>query len=604
MKKFLKPTLIFFRALPSVLVFELVFKLVLTAVGAPVLALLLKLTMKISQVKYISDERAWIYLKNPATITVILIVLFFAALFTFAEISALAACYSSYACGERMGVGGMIRTAWYSVKKAMRRGERGTFLKFMAFMPLVQFTTSSGVFVMPLLPILKTAFRPLGSTPAMIVFIAVQALLIFAFIGSCYSIHFHLLTDLSFPDCQKRSQSLMRGKRLENALRLIMWSLLMLAAAAALTFIISFFILLFIKGFSRPRKAFFSTLKVLRYAGEIFSAISAFISAPAVISWLTGRFFSEIPKDEKITLPTAGQTKMKPSVKAAIITTLTVASCALNFTYIRAVYKGNINLNVGILTRTQITAHRGFSKAAPENTLYAFEAALDSGADYIELDVQLTADNELVVFHDKKLDRATDSSGVLGTWTYDQLCEVNAAGKFAGHEEYGDARIPLLSEVFELMGNEILYNIEIKDYGNNDLAVEKTVELIHEYDLESSCYVTSFSYNVLKKVKKLDPQIKTGLIANAATTAAFAQLRYIDALSMNHLLVNSTVVNNAHQNGKRIFVWTVDSTAEMQEMMALGVDNIITNRPDKAAELIYSKSVGRKIITIIKAIFN
>jgi glycerophosphoryl diester phosphodiesterase len=82
------------------------------------------------------------------------------------------------------------------------------------------------------------------------------------------------------------------------------------------------------------------------------------------------------------------------------------------------------------------------------------------------------------------------------------------------------------------------------------------------------------------------------------------QMKNIDALSMNHLLVNATVVNNAHQNGKRIFVWTVDNKGEMEKMMALGVDNIITNCPDRASEVVYSTTAGRKVLNVLKTIFG
>lgn len=603
-KNLFKPAMIFFRTFPTVILFELLFKLLLTALGAPVLTFLLKITMKISQVKYISDEHAWAYLRNPATIAALLFVLFFSAAFSFAELSALTACYSGVYTKQKTSVGGMFRIGIYSVKKVLRRDGIRTFLHFMILMPLLEFTLSSSVFMMPLLPMLKTLLKSWGSTAAVIVYIVLQAIIILLLISCCYSIHLHILTGKNLRDCIRESRRLMHGKKLKNAFWLIMWSLLIIAAAAVVTFVISFVVLLAIKGFSSPGKAFISALKALRYAGQIFSAVSAFLMAPVLTGGLTGRFFAETPEDIELSLPEISRTQVKTPVKAVIITAVLVGSFLLNVSYIKEIYKGNINLNVGILTPTQITAHRGASKIAPENTLYAFEEAMKSGADYIELDVQLTKDEELVVFHDRKINRVTNGKGNLSHYTYQELSKFRAAASFAGREEFEDARIPLLSEVFELTGDSILFNIEIKDYGNSSLTVEKTVALIQEYGLEDSCYITSFSYNVLKNVKKLDPQIKTGLIANAATTTAFAQLRYIDALSMNHLLVNSTVVNNAHQNGKRIFVWTVDSTADIQEMMALGVDNIITNRPDRAAEIIYSNSVSSKVITILRAIFN
>ena len=105
-------------------------------------------------------------------------------------------------------------------------------------------------------------------------------------------------------------------------------------------------------------------------------------------------------------------------------------------------------------------------------------------------------------------------------------------------------------------------------------------------------------------MKQLNPKIKTAFIANLATATSYSQLPYIDAVSMNYLFVNQSVVNSAHHNGKRIFVWTVDRQSEMQKMMALGVDNIITDRPDRALDVVNSKSVGDTVLTVLKYIFG
>ena len=162
----------------------------------------------------------------------------------------------------------------------------------------------------------------------------------------------------------------------------------------------------------------------------------------------------------------------------------------------------------------------------------------------------------------------------------------------------------LLSDVLKLVGHKVLLNIEIKNIGNVDLIAEKTVELIKEYDILDSCYVTSFSYNALTKVKEIEPKIKTALIANLATSTANSELPDIDAVSMNYIFVNQGVVNTVHQNGKKIFVWTVDREEDIRSMLALGVDNIITNRPDKAKEIVDSKKVGDTILHILEMIFS
>ncbi len=589
---------VFVRAFPHFILFELLFKLLLTAVGAPILTLLLRLTMKISQVNYISDEKLWVYLKHPVTLAVVALVVFFSAIFSLMELSALTACFSCYAKGGRITTGGMFRSGISAVGKAFRK--RGG-IKALMIMPLTKFTLSSGVFMMPILPILQRIFKNINGSLAIVAFIVLEIIFITLIINYSYSLHYLILTDRSFKQCAADSKRLISGKRLHTAFSVILWSVCMLIAAALVTFVISFVILLFIKGFSSPQRAFLSALKVLQYAGDIFSAASSFLIAPAIMCCLTRQFFAILPESEAKTLNYEPKPKMKTLPKVVIIVTSFAVSITLNYNYFKSVYKGNINLNVGIITRTRITAHRGASASAPENTIYAFQAAVESGADYIELDVQLTSDGQLVVFHDEKLDRVTDGKGKLKDHTYDELQQLSAGIRFGG--EFADAKIPLLSEVFEEIGSDVLYNVEIKDYGDTDQTVIKTIETIEEFGLENSCYITSFSYNVLKKVKAVSPDIKTGLIANASASS-FNKLKYIDALSMNHLFVNSSVVNNAHQNGKRIFVWTVDNTNDIQRMSSLGVDNIITNRPKKAAELVYSKSIKKRILAIIKAVFS
>ena len=603
-KNFFKSIGVFVRALPDILMYELIFKLLLLSVGAPLLTLLLKLTMKISHVRYLSDEKVWIYLKNPATIIALLLILFFSAMFSFMELSGLAACYSCYYRGERLSVIGMFRTGYHAFKKAFRGKGLLCFMTFMVYMPIAQYTISSGIFLAPILPILRDAFRAVNTRGALAVYIGLQIVFAILIVSRSYSLHFLVLTDKPLYDCTIESRKLIIGQKLKYVLSLVLWTLFIVAATAVITFAASFAVLIVIKGFSSPNKALISSLKVLKYEGEIFAAVAAFVSTPAIMCWLTGRFYADLPEDMKVTLPERTTYKLGRAARVILYVSIISSSLLLNYSYLSALHKGNINLNVGIITRTQVTAHRGCSKEAPENTLYAFEKALESNTDYIELDVQLTKDEQLVVFHDEKLERATGAKGKLSDYTYDELQSLTVKSKYVSEEDFPDARIPLLTDVFELVGEEKLYNIEIKDHGNTNLTVEKTVEAIKEHDLESSCYVTSFSYSAVKKVKQLDPNIKTGLIANVATTTAFMQMKNIDALSMNHLLVNATVVNNAHQNGKRIFVWTVDNKGEMEKMMALGVDNIITNCPDRASEVVYSTTAGRKVLNVLKTIFG
>lgn len=564
---------------------------------------MLKYTMKVSGVTYLSDENLLIYLKNPTTIFAFIIIIFFVAFFTFVELSALVTCFACHCRHQKITIGGMFIAGLKAFKKAFRWTGIPRFLVFMLFMPIVQFTFASGQFLAPLMPIVRTIFKSVSSSSAIVAYILIQILLVILIVDKSYSLHYLVLTENKFKKCIKKSKQIIKKKKFKTAISLFSWSICMLVASAVVTFGLAFIIILIIKGFSEPIKAFQSALKVLRYASRIFIILSSFLSVPAITCWITQNFFEDADCDE-IIIPDLSQHKLKKSTYIATISIMTVAGLLLNTTYIKALYEGNININMGILNRTQITAHRGYSAVAPENTLYAFKEAVEIGADYIELDVQLTADEQLVVFHDKTIERTTNGKGKLSEYTYDELQKFSAGKWFGKDDTFADAKIVLLSEVLENFGNDILFNIEIKNSGNIKKTAEKTVAVIEEYGIERSCYITSFSYDALKTVKKINPKIKTGLIANVASSTSFSQLKYIDAVSLNYIFINQSIVNMAHQNGKRVFVWTVDNRSDIQHMIAMGVDNIITNHPDRVSEIVTSKSIGDTFLTILEKIFG
>lgn len=604
MKKYFKAAGVFARALPHFLLFELMYKLILLALGTPFITELFSVAMKASGVSYLSLETLPRLLKNPITILSAIIMLFMVAFFSFVEISALIACFSAFRERRKITVTGMLSGGILAFAKAFRGTGILRFLLFMLVIPLVQFTMSSGIFFAPLIPLLRSLLGMYKNWVYIALYIALQLGLIFLLVSRCYSIHYLMLTDTPFQKCSKKSQTCLEGKKLRTALYIILWSLGLIIIAAAITFALSFLIVLIVKGFSKPDKALHTAMNALSYAGRVYYAISAFFAAPMILCCLTEKFYNDTSMEEHIPAEAKEPKKLSKPVRIIAASAAIALSIFLNFSYIQEIYKGNVNLNLGILTAPQITAHRGFSTAAPENTRYAFEEAINVGADYIELDVQQTADGQIVVFHDKNLSRTTDGTGELSAYTYDQLMQFSNGGWFDTEGTYADSRIMLLSEVFDLVGHDIMLNIEIKNIGDTADTAQKIAVLLEEYEIADSCYVTSFDYSALKEVKLANPEIKTGLITNAASAAVYSKLKYIDAVSLNYLFVNRNLVSTAHKNGKKVFVWTVNKAADIQQLLAMGVDNIITDRPDRAAEVIYSYSGSDAVLTLLRQIFG
>jgi glycerophosphoryl diester phosphodiesterase len=229
----------------------------------------------------------------------------------------------------------------------------------------------------------------------------------------------------------------------------------------------------------------------------------------------------------------------------------------------------------------KVIAHRGASADAPENTLAAFQLALEYGADGIELDVMLSLDGQLVVIHDDTVNRTTDGSGRVRDMTLEELQAFNAGN---------GQKIPSLSEVFDLFGGKFLINIELKNYSSlfDSLPVQ-VAELVKEYELEETVIISSFNPFNLPRFRRRLPEVKLGLLTqpDQAQRWLWRLIRY-DALHPYFNDVDKVLVSALHARNRQVNVWTVDEPDEIRRLAALGVDSIITNIPKSAREILES----------------
>lgn len=234
-----------------------------------------------------------------------------------------------------------------------------------------------------------------------------------------------------------------------------------------------------------------------------------------------------------------------------------------------------------------ITAHRGASYKAPENTRASIELAIAEQADYVEIDVRMTADGVPVLMHDRALFRTTGVVNEIADVTFEEISSYDAGIRYA--EEFEGEKVPGLQEILEEYGRKIKFNIELKD-GKNPELVRIVVDLIEGYGLEERCAVTSDSYIQLETVKKCNGKIKTGYVLSRVYGEIY-RCDAADFFSIKSEYITEQTVKGAHEKGKEIHAWTVNKAYELKRMRELGVDNIITDRPAYAKEIIQGSNI-------------
>lgn len=227
--------------------------------------------------------------------------------------------------------------------------------------------------------------------------------------------------------------------------------------------------------------------------------------------------------------------------------------------------------------RVEITAHRGNSSQAPENTLAAFESAIEAGTDWIETDVTQSKDGVLVLFHDEDMERLTGRQGKIWDFTFEELKGIRPES-FMG-PSFRDAGIPSLSEALDLCRGRAKMDLEIKVNGSQTADyVDRVVAMIREKGMEDQCMVTSFQYSVLERTKALAPGLKTGFITSTALTPG-QSLAAADYVMLHVNLTDPQTVSQLQAQGKRVGAWTVNDYVSLEKCRQSGVDNVITDRP-------------------------
>lgn len=230
-------------------------------------------------------------------------------------------------------------------------------------------------------------------------------------------------------------------------------------------------------------------------------------------------------------------------------------------------------LNNAINKNVNITAHRGSSLTAPENSISAIKNAISEGADYVEIDVMTTKDDEVVVFHDSTLKRMAGINNSIKDMNLSEVREIDIGSQFS--EEFAGEKIPTFKEVLRASKDKIKINIELKVKKKDDPLPEKVVELLKKYEMEDQVIISSQDYESLQKIKEVDPLINVGFILTLGI-GDFTKMN-VDFVSVEYQMLKKDLIYSMHALGKEVHVWTINDKKRAENAMKLGADNIITD---------------------------
>ncbi len=219
--------------------------------------------------------------------------------------------------------------------------------------------------------------------------------------------------------------------------------------------------------------------------------------------------------------------------------------------------------------------HRGAAGRAPENTLAAVDAAIEDGADLVEIDVQETTDGRVVVIHDSDFTKLAGVSTKIWDVSYEEALAIDIGNWFG--PEFAGQRIATLEEVLYRCKGRTRVTIELKYYGHDQRLEERVVEIVERAGMAADVVIMSLKQDGIRKIRALRPNWTIGLLL--ARAAGDPTKIDADFLAVHTGLASRRFIRAAHRAGKQVYVWTVNDPIHMSRMIGRGVDGVITDDP-------------------------
>ncbi len=591
---------IFHYNFKNMLKFEFIFKLLTIIIFSPLFLKLFNLIMNITGFPYLTKENFFSFLSNPLTIIMLILLFILMTFYSLFDIGVIIVLIDGSYQKKTIALKEAIK---YSFKRALKVFQLKNILMIFLVIFLIPFLNIGiGANLISSIKIPEFIMEYIHANQTLFFFFIILIIfLIGLLLRWIYSLHYYFLEDCSFRKATIKSKNLSKHHHLKDLLKIGLTQFLIIIIYLLFIAIEILIIILINKVFNHfdILNSFLITITwlIILLSLIIYSILSTAVSY-TILSVLFYQHKTESKEDiHYVSLAEEKVEKKKKNLVVTIITfiILIILTC---LTYL--IINGKLNLNIEYVRTMEVTAHRGASVLYPENTMQAFIGAKDLGADWVELDVQQTKDNYIIVIHDSNFKR---TAGVnLNTWeaTLSDIQKLDV-GSFKDKKFKGEP-VPLLEDVIKwAKENNMKLNIELKPTGYEDNFEQNVADIIEKYHFEKDCVITSQVYEVLENFKKVNKDITTAYVT-ALAYGDVTKLEAADYFSVEASSVTKSMVSRVHNEGKQIYAWTVNTKENMNKMIELNVDNIITDDPTLAKNLIYSSKSSNLITELIKGI--
>jgi Glycerophosphoryl diester phosphodiesterase len=573
----------------------------------PSIAFIYRLTLSVTKFSHIAVENIGRFFLNPINLIMAVMLFYLVGLFLLAELYYLITFFTMINLHKKVNV---LRVVFSTLAKVLYGLVKGNLkLIPIAWMTMALLNIPLFVFIFSKTRLMRYVFDEMPENLFWIMAVVIFIGLIFVvFFKRPYIFHYFLIERMNYPKALAHSKKSTNRKPIRTFFYFLGWNVLIGIIVSILYAFTMAVTILFASGTFDKRLAIATIIEINEKLKMYLFTVIFLIDSIGNLALFTHLFDSYrmmaevIDPEADLTehlLLTNHRKKQTPYKKFIIATAVIIVLTNFYF-FINILENGSPldNMNLGSI---KVTSHRGFSQNVPENTIPAIEKAIKEKADYVEVDVRLTKDGELVLLHDTNLRRTTGLNKNIWDVNYDEVATLDA-GSWMG-KRFKGTRIPTLREVFELCKGKIFINMDLK-YTNPDKGLEeKVVSLIKEYNMEWQCVISSTNLSTLKKIKDIDPDIRTGYITYQLYSG-ITKKDEIDFFSMKSDLITKSVLQSIHKEGKELYVWTVNSKPELERLERIGVDNIITDNPAYVKEVLYNAESDWYFTTLFKIIME